>query len=324
MYNIKIYDRNNAFLTTLSEKQISCDFSFSATVGSGFSSLKFEYFWEYVINHRDIIKIYKEGNLIYQWFVIGISFISDRSWEKQIITLAWMLGLLSFKLHDSWTFNNDPAKLLTNIFELFTVDKNWEDLSLFDTSWIKAYGQSISLQANNLSCLEFLQEILKATSDYAFFIDENNKVWYTPYEEEEHILTYWENVYSITINEESSDYNKITLKSSVGTVTKQDNDWIAKYWESTLYLEETDIKNLTTASLRAQSLLREKAIGVSYKVLVNEKYDYHCIKPGQLVSIRNSTQEIETKKVKQITYNKDTASLTLAAYKSLEQVIQNA
>jgi hypothetical protein len=44
MFNIKIYDRKNNFLATLSEKEISCNFKFSAMVNSGFSSLKFNYF----------------------------------------------------------------------------------------------------------------------------------------------------------------------------------------------------------------------------------------------------------------------------------------
>jgi hypothetical protein len=44
MFNIKIYDRNDVFKTTLSEKQISSDFAFSATVESSVSHLKFEYY----------------------------------------------------------------------------------------------------------------------------------------------------------------------------------------------------------------------------------------------------------------------------------------
>jgi hypothetical protein len=69
MYNIKIYDRNNTFKTTLSENTISCNFTFSATVWSGLSSLKFEYYGNFNIQHRDRIKIFKEWKIIYQWYV---------------------------------------------------------------------------------------------------------------------------------------------------------------------------------------------------------------------------------------------------------------
>jgi hypothetical protein len=44
-------------------------------------------------------------------------------------------------------------------------------------------------------------------------------------------------------------------------------------------VEESDIKDATTATLRLNSLLKEKDIVRNYKVSVNSNYDYFDIKP---------------------------------------------
>ena len=96
MFNIKVYDRNWVFIQTLNEKEISCNYNFSANVNSGFSSLSFEYYWNYKLDHKQRIKIYKKWKAIYQWFITGLTIRADKSGKKQIIKCSWLLGLLAF------------------------------------------------------------------------------------------------------------------------------------------------------------------------------------------------------------------------------------
>ena len=313
MYNIKIYDRLHNFKTTLSEKLISCDFNFSASIDSWFSSLKINYFWDYKINHRDIILVYKGSQLIYQGFVTWVNFHSDRTGKRQIITCRWMIGLLAFKPYANQTITNDPGIILRDIFS--SID-GW-----FNISWIKNYGQNISIEAKNLTYLTFMQEVVKQIPDRWLFVDEHNKVRFSPYEIN-HSLTYMLDCYSIDIQENSTDYfNKINLKWYNWTVTSSDVTWIELYWESVFNTEETEIKNASTANLRAQSILKEKNITKNYQILVNDQYNYYSIKPGQLLTVKNSEEKIMNKKIKQVLYWKESATITLDSYKSLEHFI---
>ena len=313
MFNIKVYSRTGQFIQTLNEKEISCNYNFSASVNSWYSSLSFEYYWEFGLDHKQRIKIYKQWKAIYQWFITWLTVKADKSWKKQIIKCSWLLGLLAFTPYQNWTLNINPWVFIRNVFYNLG----------FDTSPVRDYTSSISIESSNNTTLSLLQEILNQTLDYAFFIDADNKVRFTPYENH-HLLTYNDDCYNIDLSEDSTDYfNSITLKYSWGQVVWSNADWILKYWVNELFVEESDIKDATTANLRLASLLKEKDIIRNYKVSVNSNYDYFSIKPWDILSVRNTEWIIENKQVKKVNYRKDTAEIILDSYQSLERFIIN-
>ena len=313
MFNIKVYGRNWTFIQTLNEKEISCNYSFSASVNSWFSSLSFEYYGPFQLDHKQRIKIYKQWKAIYQWFITWLSVKADKSWKKQIIKCSWLLGLLAFIPYQDWTLNINPWVFIRNLFY-------WLG---FDTSPVRDYPSSISIESDNNTTLSLLQEILNQTSDYAFFIDADNKVRFTPYENH-HLLTYNDDCYNIDLSEDSTNYfNSITLKYDWWQVVWSDSDWISEYWVNELLVEESDIKDATTANLRLASLLKEKDIIRNYKVSVNSNYDYFSIKPWDILSVRNTEWIIENKQVKKVQYSKNTAEIILDSYQSLERFIIN-
>ena len=308
-----MYSRTGQFIQTLNEKEISCNYNFSASVNSWFSSLSFEYYWEYRLDHKQRIKIYKQWKAIYQWFITWLTVKADKSWKKQIIKCSWLLGLLAFIPYQDWTLNINPWVFIRNLFY-------WLG---FDTSPVRDYPSSISIESDNNTTLSLLQEILNQTSDYAFFIDADNKVRFTPYENH-HLLTYNDDCYNIDLSEDSTDYfNSITLKYDWWQVVWSNSSWVTKYWVNELVIEESDIKNATTANLRLASLLKEKDIVRNYKVSVNSNYDYFSIKPWDILSVRNTEWIIENKQVKKVQYSKNTAEIILDSYQSLERFIIN-
>jgi hypothetical protein len=314
MFNIKVYNRNWVFIQTLRESEISCKYSFSASVNSGFSSLSFEYYWDYKLEHKQRIKIYKQWKAIYQWFITWVSIKADKSGKKQIIKCSWLLWLLSFTAYQDWTLNINPGVFIRNTFNSLG----------FDVSPVRDYTSSISIESENNTTLSLLQEILNQTSDYAFFIDAENKVWFTPYETH-HLLTFNDDCYNIDLSEDSTNYfNSITLKYSWGSVTWSNASWIAKYWTNQLVVDEQEIKDNSTANLRLNSLLKEKDIVRNYKVSVNSNYDYFSIKPWDILSVRNTEWIIENKPVKKVNYNQNTAEIILDSYQSLETFIINS
>ena len=314
MFNIKVYNRNWVFIQTLRESEISCKYSFSASVNSGFSSLSFEYYWDYKLEHKQRIKIYKQWKAIYQWFITWVSIKADKSGKKQIIKCSWLLWLLSFTAYQDWTLNINPGVFIRNTFNSLG----------FDISPVRDYSSSISIESENNTTLSLLQEILNQTSDYAFFIDAENKVWFTPYETH-HLLTFNDDCYNIDLSEDSTNYfNSITLKYSWWSVTWSNASWIAKYWVNQLVVDEQEIKDNSTANLRLNSLLQEKDIVRNYKVSVNSNYDYFSIKPWDILSVRNTEWIIENKPVKKVNYNQNTAEIILDSYQSLETFIINS
>ena len=313
MFNIKVYSRTGQFIQTLNEKEISCNYNFSASVNSWYSSLSFEYYWEYRLDHKQRIKIYKQWKAIYQWFITWLTVKADKSWKKQIIKCSWLLGLLAFIPYQDWTLNINPWEFIRNLFY-------WLG---FDTNPVRDYSSSISIESDNNTTLSLLQEILNQTSDYAFFIDADNKVRFTPYENH-HLLTYNDDCYNIDLSEDSTNYfNSITLKYDWWQVVWSNSSWVTKYWVNELVVEESDIKNSTTANLRLASLLKDKDIVRNYKVSVNSNYDYFSIKPWDILSVRNTEWIIENKQVKKVQYSKNTAEIILDSYQSLERFIIN-
>lgn len=313
MFNIKVYDRNWNFIQTLNEKEISCKYSFSSSVWSWFSSLTFDYYWNFKLDHKQRIKVYRKWVAIYQWFITWISLKADKSWERQIIKCNWLLGLLAFIPYSDWTININPGAFIRNTFSSL-----W-----FDTSNVNDYTSSISIESENKTTLSLLQEILNQTLDYAFFIDADNNVYYTPYKTH-HLLTFNDDCYNIDLSEDSTNYfNSITLKYDWWSVSWTNSSWITKYWTNSLVVEESDIKDSTTANLRLSSLLKEKDIVRNYKVSVNSNYDYFDIKPWDILSVRNTEWIIENKPVKKVNYNQKTAEIILNSYQSLEWCIKN-
>ena len=308
-----MYSRTGQFIQTLNEKEISCNYNFSASVNSWYSSLSFEYYGSFQLDHKQRIKIYKQWKAIYQWFITWLTVKADKSGKKQIIKCSWLLGLLAFIPYQDWTLNINPWEFIRNLFY-------WLG---FDTSPVRDYPSSISIESDNNTTLSLLQEILNQTSDYAFFIDADNKVRFTPYENH-HLLTYNDDCYNIDLSEDSTNYfNSITLKYDWWQVVWSNASWVTKYWVNELVVEESDIKNSTTANLRLASLLKEKDIVRNYKVSVNSNYDYFSIKPWDILSVRNTEWIIENKQVKKVQYSKNTAEIILDSYQSLERFIIN-
>ena len=309
-----MYNRTGQFIQTLNEKEISCNYNFSASVNSGFSSLSFEYYWEFKLDHKQRIKIYKKWKAIYQWFITWVSIKADKGWKKQIIKCSWLLWLLAFTPYQDWTLNINPWVFIRNLFYNLG----------FDTSPVRDYPSSISIESSNNTTLSLLQEILNQTLDYAFFIDADNKVRFTPYENH-HLLTFNDDCFNIDLSEDSTNYfNSITLKYDWWQVVWNNSSWVTRYWVNELMVEESDIKNSTTANLRLNSLLKEKDIIRNYKVSVNSNYDYFSIKPWDILSVRNTEWIIENKPVKKVQYSKDTAQIILDSYQSLESFIINS
>ena len=282
-------------------------------VNSWFSSFKFDYYWDFEFEHKQIVKLLRKWEIIYQWFIIWIEKIADRSWKKCCIEVSWMIWLLSFKPWSDWNYSNDPWNLIKSVFNSVS--------NLFVTDKIQKYWSTISLSSSWNTALSFLQEILKNTSDFWLFVNRNNEVLFWPYENE-HFLTYWNEVYWIEIKEDSSDYyNRFRINYSWGNLINENAKEVEKYWESYLVVNDTSIKNLATAQIRMNSLFIEHAIKNTIKVSVNNKADYYAIKPWDVLTIRNTEWNIEKKAVKQIRYEKDWAVVSLDSYSSLEKVI---
>ena len=224
-----------------------------------------------------------------------------------------MLGLLAFKPYPNGEKSWNPSELIREVFDKIG---QW-----FKTSAIKEYPGTIKIKVENLTYLWFLQELLKLTKDRTLFIDAENVVHFNSVGEK-HQLTYGLDCFKIDIAEESSNYfNAITLNYDWGNVSIKDDAWIKIYGISELVVDESQIKDKTTAEFRLKALLQEKSIVKSCRVSVNNEYAFNKIKPWDKVSVRNTNWIIENKIVKQVQYWPNTAVVTLDSYQTLEHFI---
>ena len=314
MYNFKVYDRTWKFIQTLRENEISCEYSFSASLNGGYTSLRFDYYGDFGLDHKQRIKIYKGEQCVYQWFIIWLTKKADKSGKRLSINCSWLLGLLSFVSITPRMITANPSSVLRDIFSFIP----WTD-----PSWIQEYPESISFESKATNLLSLLQELLAKVSDFSLFLNADNKVSFKPYDNL-HILTYNSECFNIELAEDSSAYfNYIKLNFDGWSYVWEDSDWILQYGLNELDVNDSSIKNQITAKGRVENLLKEKWIKRNYKVSVNSNYNYYTIKPWDFLSVRNTEWIIENKEIKQITYSKNTAVISLESYEPIENFIIN-
>lgn len=129
-----------------------------------------------------------------------------------------------------------------------------------------------------------------------------------------HKLTFGEDIDSITVDENVEQMaNRFMVKWSGGTVTVNDAtsqtaNGIREAYED----KASEITDSTTATTRANSqLAKNKDVRRKVSVVVNDNYDIETMRPGDLVTIRNSDYDITALQINKIEYNTDNIKVEL-------------
>lgn len=316
MYNIKVYKYDWIFKYTLSEKLVSCQYRYQANINSSYGWLSFEYYGDEQIQHKDRITIYQNSTAIYCGYVTGLQYIHNSDGRKQVVSCSGIIGVLASLPYPQQAIHGNAGQIIRNLFASFVE---------FDMSWVQDYrGKTINFSTESQSCLYVLQEVLKLTSDWGFFINAEKKVIFWPYHEH-HLLTYGVDCVGIEREENSTNLvNKVTLVYDGGTKSMQDDVSIERYGLHESIIQDMRIQLIDTVDLKLQSELTNKTIIKNCKITVNNSYPFASILPWHILSVRNSEHQIERKQVKQVQYSKTTATVVLDNYTNLEKMIKNS
>lgn len=314
MYRINVYTPDGVFKYTLSNKEVSSNYSFSAVVGGSFWSFSFAYRGTNSIGHRDRIQLFKNDVPIYVGYVTKVHRQYNGEVQRITLSCSGLMGLLTAKQYAKKTASGAISDLLRECFDQIP----WL------TYYIHDYPKTISLTTDNMSYHDLLKEIMKYTQDRGLFIDAQFGVYFEPYQTH-HLLTYKKDCVNISIDEDSTSYyNKVTLlygSVALSQVVVANEEEIVLYGEAHRIISDERISNQETALLRAEAELEKSKIVKNCKIVVNNNYPFASMKPWHILSIRNTEHHIRNQKIKQIQYDQNTATITLEHYQSLEHLI---
>ena len=110
------------------------------------------------------------------------------------------------------------------------------------------------------------------------------------------------------------------LIHGAGTSTGFDADSIFKYWTREKIINDSEIKNSTTANEYINTFLNENAIKKdTIKVVVNSSYSIENIYPWQMINISNCPVEIKEKIIKRVEFTDKGATLYLNTKETIEK-----
>ena len=270
-----------------------------------------EYWSNIGIEHGDIIKIVDpnkniatkvdtgggdfyvsvQDQPIYSWIVIEISHNILSNWESHNIEVIGIQSYLNYVLYTNWSSNSftknaDPSDILKEIIDLVPY------LSYTGSS-IETYWSSLSIEFDNLSCMESVKQVIDTTGRLISY-DADWVVYF--YEEEasptpDHKFALGREIVEVNDSLKSHElYNSIILHHKNAWAWHdhlyEDLTSQSTYWVREKYIEKLSIENEDTADIFASAYFSRYAYPIQeLSVSISNKYDISSVKVGDTVKI---------------------------------------
>lgn len=333
---VKLYDKDETFIATLSWANLSSFPSFDETFGYGHWKLSFEYAVDYddtTIDHYDIITVETtDGTVIYKWVVVWLKRILENVGEKILVTCMGMLSLGKKALYYNWstytfTKTDDPRDIIEDIIDYINSKYTTNPFSYTTNTTTIAWGTTISIDFDYTDCVEAIKKIVELTN-YVFRIDGDGTVYFTPTTTTyvaDHLLTMGKHIERIEIDEESDElYNDYILEyTGWSTQTGSDATSITAYGTLTEYINDASVQNSATATERIDwELSKYKNPRLNTKIIVNDNYSIETLKVWDLISIQNMEYSLTDKVIQKVQYNTTYAVVYIDGYNSIERSLR--
>ena len=151
------------------------------------------------------------------------------------------------------------------------------------------------------------------------------KYWIENYTEK-HIGTLWEDIDKISYVENSEKItNEYILEWKNWTLAPiQDLDSITKYWKRTLKESKTDLGDVNTAQIYANSYIeKNKDSSIKLEISLNNKFILEKLNPMDLITILNIDYDISNLQINKIDYTINSAKLYIESFDTLWKEIFN-
>lgn len=315
------------FKKTLSLAKISTGIRITNEIGSGYGDISINYHSEDIneIIEGDIIKIFKWVTPIYYWIVRGKSIsLSWTAVQYDIECKGFNVALNDYYYKSAWNtvFNKtqDPKAIIEDI-----ITQSRQEVPYFSNTFtnIQTLGTNFNIDFDKVTLQEALKKVL-AISSYYLALRADGVVYFEPYPvTATHNFEFKRDIRSIDFETNIDDLaNDVTLIHGAGTSSNFDADSMYLYWSKEKIINDSEIKDNTTATQFINTYLNENAIRKdTIKVTVNTSYSIENIYPWQMINISNCPVEIKEKIIRRVEITDKGAILYLNTKQTLEKAL---
>ena len=328
-YDIKVFNKDWTFKTTINPNVIMNDISFTENVNWWQWQLTLNLalsFWDRTFQGWDLIKVvlynerYKQGKQVYFGYITQITRKYDTNkWYIQLICL-WIASLLN-KIRFSWSYAWTITSVLNQIFLTFNNNYPW----LIAIQQIDSYPESVSVEFDsNMTCQKAIN-VLSDTANYYRFVDSEWLFYFRKKNtQKNHIVSNGSSVETMSLNYSfESIVNKLYLEREWWNLQiYQDIESQNKYWIKEWFEVEASIVNQTTQDEYWNNYIAQyKDPKNASQIVVNSKYDIESIQPWDTISVVNTEYEVKNLLIEKLQYTPVKITLTLEENETLRDVI---
>lgn len=338
-YQIKVYEIDWSYKTTISPSQVMNDLTFSANINWWQWQLSVSLdiaFDNTTFDLTDVVEVYeidasnKNWRLIYTWYVTQLQRQYSNKWEYVSLVCVWLYAMLAnlyfYSSAYKFTLNQAPDQTIKDILDYFNTVYTWSRFS-YSWGWISAYGSSINIEFDHTKCTDAISNTQKATTDFYFYIDKDGQAIYKTktFSTVDHNFTIWKDVDDLKANENVENVvNKYMLAYGSGTSAWPYTDATsqATYWVREKYELISNIKDLASANNYWNKYIAQYKDHKREIVLtINNNYDIESIRPWQFVKVNNTDYSIDWLQIQKIQYSQDKVIVYLDNYSTLSQAL---
>lgn len=337
-YQIKVYELDWTYKTTINPKQIMDDLDFSANINGWQGELNVTLalpFDDVQFALTDVVKLYefdvnnKNGRLIYTGYATKIEREFSNKGEFINLVCIGLYSMLNTLFWYSWSYtfakNQAPNTTITNMIDYFNSVYTW---SRFSYTGVTAYGSSINIEFDYTKCNDVIKNIQQATKDFYFYVDKDWNVIYktNTFAVLDHNFTIWKDVDVLKISETvETVVNKLILEYGTWPTTSWPYESApsqATYWKREWFETVSQILDVASANNYGnKKIAQTKDMKREVVLTINNAYDLESIKPWQFVKVSNIDYTIYWLQIQKITYNKDKVVIYLDQYKTFADTI---
>ena len=341
-YNIKIYDKDGTFLSTVDSSRRKNKIRFSEIINGGQQELNldlkydFDNYPSYFVPFN-FIRVYAvtsaspKGTLLYSGWISKVTGLTDGI-QVTSLGLASMFNLSLYK--DGSNFDvaktdEDPATIVNDIIATFQAEYppssgyEWigtdEVIGIRTGGHVDTVGTTVNFTFKKMTWLRAMQKCVElAGGTWFWYVDKGGDVYFrekpsTP-------------THKFTIDKDVQDFNiphsieqitnDVTVAYSGGTVQSFDSTSINNYGKREIYVDESSSSDSGSAQQIADQKVAEgKDRKVATTLVINNAYDIETIRAGDTCQVMNYRKDsnilIDNMLIVQADYAEDTIKLRL-------------
>lgn len=328
-YQIKHYGKDLTFQRVINPDIIKSEISFTETTNAPQGQLNLSLNLDWDNNYfelGDYIKVYV-SNKYYPNYQIFFGFIQSiqrkiDKFEEIELSIVGVGALLNNVIYNSsgytFTKTDKPNLIIESILDYF--DTKYPNVITKGT--IATFANDVSVAFNYDNCLNAIKKIGDLFQDYYFYIDRNGAFNFKQNPTTYQRVNFKRELQSLQDEKETEITNKLILIYDGGSATYQDNTSITKYGLYEEKIEDSSIKNITTANNFGNSYIAQYSNPkTSTSITINNLFDngsneFESIEVGDKIRIQNLKNPITLQVLKKV-YYRDTLKIELDKYDNL-------